>query len=55
MECEEHLTKDGLIKLVAIGASMNGGLSNELAAAFPNILRAEISAVYISEPTWDPN
>ena len=34
---KEHLTLSGIHKLVAIKASMNKGLSDELKAAFPNI------------------
>lgn len=34
---KEHLTTEGLHKILAIKASMNRGLSNELLAAFPNI------------------
>lgn len=33
---KEHLTKEGLDKIVAIRASINIGLSPELKAAFPN-------------------
>jgi hypothetical protein len=34
---KEHLTIEGLRKLVAIKASMNNGLSDQLKAAFPDI------------------
>ena len=34
---KEHLTMEGLSKIVAIKASMNTGLSDELKAAFPDI------------------
>jgi hypothetical protein len=34
---KEHLSTEGLYKIVAIKASMNKGLSDELKAAFPNI------------------
>ena len=35
---KEHLTKEGLRKIVAIKANMNLGLSDELKTAFPNII-----------------
>ena len=35
---KEHLTMEGLHNIVAIKASMNTGLSNELKAAFPNVV-----------------
>jgi hypothetical protein len=34
---KEHLTMEGLCKIVAIKASMNNGLSDELKAAFQGI------------------
>jgi hypothetical protein len=34
---KQHLTEDGLHKIVALKASMNNGLSAELYAAFPNL------------------
>jgi len=37
---KEHLTMEGLSKIVAIKASMNNGLPDELKAAFPNIIPA---------------
>jgi hypothetical protein len=38
MESKEHLTVEGLKKLIAIKASMNKGLSNELMSAFPEVI-----------------
>ena len=38
MERKEHLTDEGLIKIVAIKASMNRGLSENLSVAFPNLV-----------------
>jgi len=38
MEQKEHLTEAGLAKIVAIKASMNRGLSEELKVAFPKII-----------------
>jgi hypothetical protein len=35
---KEHLTLDGLKMILAIKASLNNGLSDELKAAFPNII-----------------
>ena len=35
---KEHITEDGLKKILAIKASLNNGLSDELKAAFPNII-----------------
>lgn len=38
MKNQEHRTQEGLLKIVAIKASMNKGLSPELMAAFPDVL-----------------
>jgi len=38
IKSKEHLTKEGLIKLVELKASLNLGLSNELKKAFPNVV-----------------
>jgi hypothetical protein len=38
MDKKEHLSYEGLIKILAIKASLNLGLSDELKAAFPNII-----------------
>ena len=35
---KEHITLEGLQKILAIKASMNLGLSNEIKAAFPEII-----------------
>ena len=35
---KEHLTPEGLIKIVAIKASMNIGLSEKLKVAFPDVV-----------------
>jgi len=35
---KEHLTMEGLRKIVSIKATMNRGLSEELKAAFPKII-----------------
>ena len=55
MEQKEHLTSEGLKKIVAIKASMNKGLSDELKAAFPDILpieRPKVENLLISDPHW---
>ena len=38
IQLKEHLTLDGLKKIVAIKASINRGLSDELKAAFPHVI-----------------
>jgi hypothetical protein len=38
---KEHLTKTGLIKIVALKASLNLGLSDELKKEFPNVVPIE--------------
>ena len=54
---KEHLTEEGLRKIVAIKASLNLGLSvrlrSELKAAFPDILpveRPKVENILISDP-----
>jgi len=50
---KEHLTMEGLAKLVAIKASINLGLSSELKDAFPNIVpvsKPKIINQNISDP-----
>ena len=37
MNRKEHLTEDGLRKIVAIKGSINLGLTDSLLAAFPNL------------------
>jgi len=52
---KNHTTKDGLLKLVALKASMNNGLNNELEITFPDIvpiLKPEISLSKNIEPLW---
>lgn len=48
---KEHLTKQGLDKLVSIKSSMNLGLSPELKLAFPNINTSLIKEPNIIYPT----
>ena len=55
MEQKEHLTPEGLAKIVALKASMNTGLSEELKAAFPEILpvsRPSVLNSKIKDPHW---
>lgn len=40
IESREHLTTQGMAKIVALKASLNKGLSDELKVAFPNITPA---------------
>jgi len=50
---KEHLTIEGLHKIVAIRASMNRGLSDKLKSAFPNVVTVPRSIVELP-PTIDP-
>ena len=50
---KEHLTKEGLLKLVSLKALMGKGLTNELKAAFPNLLPA--NELVISDLTLSPD
>ena len=55
IEQKEHLTEEGLCKIIAIKGSMNLGLSEELKAAFPGIIPVERPSVYdilIRDPNW---
>ncbi len=52
---QEHLTIDGLNKIIAIKASMNLGLSEEIKIAFPNIIptvRPLVKNPEIRSPNW---
>lgn len=52
---KEHLTVDGLKKIIAIKASMNRGLSDKLKAAFPNVVpvdRPLVKIKKIDDPQW---
>ena len=52
---KEHLTKQGLDKIVSIKASINKGLSNELKAAFPLVTPVQRPLVLdqeIPSPHW---
>jgi len=55
MSRQEHLTPEGLLKIVNIKASMNKGLSEELHDAFPNVvpvLRPIVKISTIPNPNW---
>ncbi len=55
MNRQEHLTPEGLIKIVSIKASMNKGLSEDLKTAFPNVTPVSIPFVdvaIIPDPNW---
>ena len=52
---KSHLTKDGLLELVALKAVINNGINNDLSIAFPNIatvLRPEVEEPQIMNPYW---
>jgi hypothetical protein len=52
---KEHLTIEGLRKIVAIRASMNWGLSSILKETYPNIVpvnREDVVNKEIPEPNW---
>jgi len=46
VKLKKHLTKDGLLKIVSLKASLNLGLSKQLKAAFPNIIPATRNTDY---------
>ena len=55
IESKEHLTKEGLHKIIGIRAGINKGLSDEQKASFPSILPVEISNVEnitSPDPEW---
>ena len=52
---KEHLTREGINKLIAIKASLNLGLSDELKTAFPEVVpvnRPIVSNQNIPDPMW---
>ena len=53
MKRKEHLTPDGLRKIVALKAAMNLGLSEKLKQAFPDVVEAERPHVELPK-TIDP-
>jgi hypothetical protein len=55
VKSKQHLTPEGLRKIVAIKASINLGLSESLKAAFPDIIpvpRALVVDQKIKDPNW---
>lgn len=54
LEGKEHLTTQGIAKIVALKASLNKGLSDELKVAFPNIIPASRLIIKNSKIS-DPN
>ena len=52
---KEHSTLDGLMKILAIRATLNKGLTKELKAAFPHIIPMQRPSIYniiIKDPNW---
>jgi hypothetical protein len=52
---KEHLTPEGLLKIIAIRASINNGLSESLKDAFPGIIpviRPNRNIISINNPQW---
>ena len=52
---KEHLTPEGLQKIINFKASINTGLSDELKASFPNVIPAQRSIIVdqeIKDPHW---
>ena len=55
IQAKEHLTEEGLCKIIAIKASMNRGLSYKLQSAFPDVVpvvRPLIENPKILDPNW---
>lgn len=55
MNNKEHLTTEGLDKIVSLKASMNKGLSKDLKEAFPNVIpfqRPIVKGETIKDPYW---
>lgn len=52
---KEHLTMEGLMKIIAIKASLNKGLNEELKAHFPSVIpvtKAFVNQSSIKDPNW---
>jgi len=54
IEQKEHLTEEGLRKIIAIKVNMNLGLSEELKTAFPDLLPVPRPPV-VDQEIKDPN
>ena len=55
MNRKEHLTIEGLRKIVSLRASLNLGLSDDLNKAFPNTIPAPRPIIYLMSipyPNW---
>lgn len=55
MNNKEHLTSEGLVKIISIKASINNGLSSTLTEAFPSITpidRPLVKEIEIPDPNW---
>lgn len=55
MSQKEHLTPEGIQKIIAIKASVNLGLAEELKVAFPNTIpvpRPIVEGKEIKDPNW---
>ncbi len=55
MKNKEHLTREGILKIIAIRVSMNLGLSNVLKTSFPDIIpisRLVVTDNKIKNPNW---
>jgi hypothetical protein len=59
MKVKRHLTLEGAQEIMAIKASMNNGLSNELKTAFPNTIipveRPKVSELPIGDIQKHPH
>jgi len=49
IDLKEHLTKEGLLKLVSLKASLNKGLSDKLKSEFLGVIPAERPKVFPGE------
>lgn len=54
MDKGEHLTKDGLVKIIKLKASLNKGLSNKLKVLFPEIkiIRPKVDLPIFIDSNW---
>jgi len=55
MSNQEHLTEEGLLKIISFKASLNKGLSDKLKASFPDIvpvIKPSVPDIYIKDPQW---
>jgi hypothetical protein len=49
MRVGEHLTSEGLIKIISIKASMNKGLSEKIVTKFPGIIATDRPGVSLED------